>query len=205
MSAGTISTPLRPRQRQRVADVVGAATGRADEPDPRAVRQTGDLMDELDVAGPDQHGHDRDATGGQHLGLVGMECRGRHQVVVEALEPLGQIVEERPLHFDDARELVAQPLRVVAGVGVGALGEEHPDERPRSLALGGGGEGGRGHLVGRETGVGGPTKHLGDDPGERLGATLLWRALGDVGAGTVATHDVTGVGQTTIDRQQDRT
>ena len=91
---------VRPRQRERVADVVGAATGRADEPDPRAVGQTGDLMDELDVAGPDQHGHDRDATGGQHLGLVGMERRRRHEVVVEALEPLGQVVEERPLGLD---------------------------------------------------------------------------------------------------------
>ena len=134
------------------------------------------------------------------LGLVGMERRRRDQVVVEALEALGQVVEERPLGFDEARELVAQPLGVVAGVGVGALGEEHPDERPRPLAFGGGGERGGRHLVGRETGVGGPTKHLGDDPGERLGATLLWRALGDVGAGTVATHDVAGVGQTTIDR-----
>ena len=190
----------RPRQRERDADVVGAAIGPADEADLRAVGQTGDLVDELDVAGSDQHRHDRDATGGQHLGLVGMERRRGHDVVVEALEAVGQVVEQRPLGLDQPWELVAEPLGIEAGVGVGALGEEHPDERSRSLAFGGGGEGGRGQLVGGETGVGRATKHLGDDPGERLGATLLWRAFGDVGARTVATHDVTGVGQTTIDR-----
>ena len=164
------------------------------------VGQTRDLVDELDVAGPDQHGHDRDATGDQDLRLVGMEGRGRHDVVVEALEAIGQVVEQRPLGFDQPRELVAQPLGVEAGVGVGAFGVEHPDERSRPLAFRGGRERGRGQLVRGETGVGCATKHLGDDPGERLGATLLWRAFGDVGARTVATHDVAGVGQTTIDR-----
>ena len=47
-------------------------------------RQPRDLMDELDVAGPDQHRHDRDAAGHQDLGLVGVERRRRHEVVVEA-------------------------------------------------------------------------------------------------------------------------
>ena len=64
-------------------------------------RQAGDLVDELDVAGPDEHRHDRDAAGGQDLGLVGVERRRRDQVVVEALEPLGQVVEERALGLDE--------------------------------------------------------------------------------------------------------
>ena len=96
---------------------------------------------------------------------------------MEALEPLGQVVEQRALGLDHARELVDQPLRVVAGVGVGALGEQHPDERARPLALGGGGERGGGELVGGETGLGGAAEHLGDDPGERLGAAPLRRSL----------------------------
>ena len=151
-------------------------------------------------AGSDQHRHDRDAAGGEDLGLVGMEGRRGHDVVVEALEPLGQVVEERALGLDQPGELVDEPLGIEAGVGVRAFGEQHPDERSRSLAFRGGGEGGRGQLVGREAGVGRAAEHLGHDPGQRLGATPLWRAIGDVGPGTVATHDVAGVGQTSIDR-----
>ena len=109
---------------------------------------------------------------------------------MEPLEPLGQVVEQRALGLDEPRELVDQPLGVVAGVGVRAFGEEHPDEGSRSLALGGRGEGRGGDLVGREPGVGGAAQHLGDDPGQRLGAAPLRRSLGDVGARPVSTRDV---------------
>ena len=113
-----------------------------------AARQPGDLVDQLEVAGADEHRHDRDPAGGQDLGLVGVERRRRDQVVVEAVEALGQVVEQRALGLDEPGELVDQPLGVVAGVGVRALGEEDPDERTRALALRGGGEGRRGELVG---------------------------------------------------------
>ena len=119
---------------------------------------------------------------------------------MEPVEPVGQVVEQRALDLDDTRELVDQPLGVVAGVGVRALGEEDADERSRPLALGGGGEGGGGELVGREPGVRRPSQHLGDDPGEGLGAASLGRAVGDVGPGAVATSDVPRVGQPSIDR-----
>ena len=62
--------------------------------------QAGDLVDELEVARPDEHRHDRHAAGGQDLGLVGVERRRRHDVVVEPVEPLGQVVEERALGLD---------------------------------------------------------------------------------------------------------
>ena len=69
----------------------------------------------------------------------------------------------------------------------------------RALPLGGRGERGRGDLVGREAGLGAAPEHLGDDPGEGLGAALLRRPIGDVGAGAVATRDVARVGQPSVD------
>ena len=119
---------------------------------------------------------------------------------MERVEPLGQVVDERALGLDHARERVDQALGVVARVGVRALGEEDADEGPGPLALGGGGERRGGDLVGREAGVGGAAQHLGDDPGQGLGAAPLRRPVGDVGPGAVATRDVAGVGQTSIDR-----
>ena len=169
-------------------------------PTRRAVRQPGDLVDELEVAGADQHRHHRDAAGDQDLGLVGVE-RGRgDQVVVEPLEPIGQVVEQRALGLDHARERVDQPLGVVAGVGVRAFREQHPDQRSRVLALGRGGEGGGRQLVGGEAGMGRPADHLGHDPGQRLGPAALRRPLGDVRAGAVPARDVAGIGQASVDR-----
>ena len=107
---------------------------------------------------------------------------------------------QRALGFDQPGERVDQALGVVAGVGVGALGEEDADERSRALALGGGSEGRGGDLVGGEAGVGGAAQHLGDDAGQRLRAAALRRAVGDMGAGAVAARDVAGVGQPAVDR-----
>ena len=136
----------------------------------------------------------------ERLGLVGVERRRGDEVVVEPVEPVGQVVEQRALDLDPAVERDAEPLGVVAGVGVRALGEEDLDERTRALPLGGRGERGRSHLVGREAGLGAAPEHLGDDPGKRLGAALLRRPIGDVGAGAVATCDVARVGQASVDR-----
>ena len=139
-------------------------------------------MDELEVARPDEHRHDRHPAGGQDLALVGVEGRRRDEVVVEPVEPLGHVVDERALDLDQARERVDQALGVVAGVGARALGEEDPHERPGTLALGGGGERRGGDLVGGEAGMGGAAEHLGDDAGEGLRAAPLGRPVGDVGA-----------------------
>ena len=190
----------RPGQGERLADVVRATPRGADEPDLRAGRQRRDLVDELHVSRADDHRDDRDAAGDERLGLVGVECRRGHEVVVEAFQPVRQVVEQRAFDLDRAPELVAQPFGVVARVGVGALGVQDPDERAWPLALGGGGERGRGELVGGEAGLCGPPQHLGDDARQRLGAAPLRRPFGDVRAGAVTTGDVARVGQTTIDR-----
>ena len=50
------------------------------------------------------------------------ENRIRAPRIGEAIESLRQVIEEAALGFDEARELVAEPLGVVAGVGVRALG-----------------------------------------------------------------------------------
>ena len=191
--------PGRAGQAQDVEHVVRATLRRADEAHPRARLQAGDLVDELEVARTDEHRDDRDPAGGQHLGLVGMERRRRDEVVVEAIETFRHVVDEGALDLDEAREGIDQSLGVVAGVGAGALGEQDPDEWTRTLALGGGGEGRGGDLIGREAGVGGTAQHLGDDPGERLRATPLRRPVGDVGPGAVAARDVAGVGEAPVD------
>ena len=64
----------------------------------------GDLVDELDVARPDEHRHDRHPAADERLGLVGVERRGRDEVVVEPLEALGDLVEQRALGLDQAGE-----------------------------------------------------------------------------------------------------
>ena len=190
----------RPRQGERLAHVLGAALRRADQADARARRETGDLVDELHVARPDEHGHDRHAAVDERLGLVGVERRRRDEVVVEPLEPIGQVVEERPLDVDQLAEGLDQTLGVVAGVGVRALGEEDLDLGSRALPLARRGERGRRHLVGPEPGLRRPPEHLRDDPGQGLRPASLRRAVRHVGAGPVSTRDVTGVGQTSIDR-----
>ena len=95
--------PGRARKGERFADVVGSPFRGADEPHLRTRAQAGDLVDELDVAGPDQHRHDRHAAGDECLGLVGVEGRRGHEVVVEPIEALGQVVEQRALDLDDRR------------------------------------------------------------------------------------------------------
>ena len=131
-SAETISTPVLPAiasvSRMLSAPRSEAQTSPTREPFGRpAISWTSSTY-----ARPDEHGHDRDAAGDEGLGLVGVERRRRHEVVVEALEALGQVVEERAFGLDETGEFVDQPLRVVAGVGVGALGEQHADERARA-------------------------------------------------------------------------
>jgi len=81
-----------------------------------------------------------------------------------------------------------------------ALGEDDLDLWARPLPLGGRRERRGRDLVGPEPGLGRAAKHLGDDPGERLGATPLRRTVGDVRAGAVSTGDVAGIGQTSVDR-----
>ena len=157
-------------------------------------------MDELEVARPDEHRDDRQPTRGEHLRLVGMEGRGRDEVVVELVETLGQVVDQRALGFDHAGERVDQPLGVVAGVGAGAFGEEDPDEGSRSLAFGRRGEGRRGDLVGGETGVRSAPQQLGDDACQCLAAATLRRSIGDVGPGPVPARDVPAVRQPAVDR-----
>ncbi len=192
--------PARARQLECLAHVVGAALARADEADARALGQPGDLVDELQVAGSDEHGHDRDPAGGQRLRLVGVEGRRRDEVVVELVETLGQVVDERALSLDHAGERVDEALRVVAGIGVRAFGEEDTHEWPGSLALRGSGECRGGDLVSGEAGVGGATKQLGDDPGQRLIAASLRRTVRDVRPGSVTARDVAAIGKATVDR-----
>ena len=66
----------------------------------RTGRQPGDLVDELEVARAHEHRDDRDTAGGQDLALVGVERRRRDEVVVEPVEPLGHVVDERALRLD---------------------------------------------------------------------------------------------------------
>jgi hypothetical protein len=122
----------------------------------------------------------------ERLGLIGVERRRRDEVVVEPVEPIGQVVEQRALDLDPAVERDAEPLGVVAGVGVRALGEQDLDERARALSLRGRGERGRGDLVGRKAGLGTAAEHLGDDPGKRLRTALLRRPVRDMRARAVA-------------------
>ena len=188
-----------PGQAQRRGDVVGADGRGADEPDPGARRQCRDLVDEVEVAGADQHRHDRHPAGRPGLRLVGVERRRRDQVVVEALEPLVDLLEERALGVDRPREGLGDPLGVVAGVGLRAFGEQDLDERAGALPLGGRGERRRRDLVRGEAGGGRPTEHLVDDPGQRLGTAPLGWPVGDVGARAVPARDVAGVGQALVD------
>ena len=66
-------------------------------------------MDELDVARADEHRHDRHPAVDERLGLVGVERRRRDEVVVEPVEPVGQVVEQRALDLDPAGEGLDQP------------------------------------------------------------------------------------------------
>jgi hypothetical protein len=155
---------------------------------------------EFHVGGPDEHRHDRHPTGGQDLGFVGVERGRRHEVVMEPIEPVGEVVEERALDLDHAGEFADEPFRIVARVGVRALGEEDPDERSGALALGRRRERGGCELIGGEAGLGGAAEHLGHDPREGLGAAPLGWSLRDVRPGAVSTGDVAGIGQPSIDR-----
>ena len=58
-----------------------------------------------------------------------MERRRGNEVVVELVEALRDVIDERALGLDHAREGVDQPLGVVARVGARALGEEDADQR----------------------------------------------------------------------------
>ena len=166
------------------------------EPGPRP----GDLVDELQVARPDEHRDDRQATRREHLRLVGMEGRGRDEVVVELVQTLGQVVDQRPLGFDHPGERVDQTLGVVARIGVGAFGEEDADEGSRTLAFGRGSERRRGDLVGRETGVRSAPQQLGDDACQRLVAATLRGSIGDVRPRPVPARDIPAVRQPAVDR-----
>ena len=200
MSAGTISMPVAPDS-WSVSRMLSAPRSFAQtRPTREPAGQPGDLVDELEVARSQEHRDDRDAAGGQDLALIGME-RGRgDEVVVEPVEALGHVVDERALGLDQARKGVHEPLRVVAGVGAGALGEEDAHERPGALALRGRGERGGCDFVRGEPGVRRSSKHLGHDARECLRSAPLGRAIGHVGARAMSTRDVAGIGQTSIDR-----
>ena len=159
-----------------------------------------DLVDELDVARTDEHRDDRDPAVDERLGLVGMERRRRDEVVVEPVQPVREVVEQRALDLDPAVEGLVQPLGVVARVGVRALREEHLDQRARPLPFRRRGKGSRRDLVGRESGLGSAPDHLGDDPGEVLRAALLRRPVRDMRARPVSTRDVAAIGQPSVDR-----
>jgi hypothetical protein len=156
-------------------------------------------VDEVEVAGADQHGHDRHPAGRLGLRLVGVERRRRDQVVVEALEPLVDLLEERALGVDRPREGLGDPLRVVAGIRLRAFVGADLNQRARPLPLRGGGERGRRDLVRPEPGLGRAAEHLGDDPGQRLGTAPLGWPVGDVGARSVPARDVAGVRQALVD------
>ena len=94
----------------------------------------GDLVDELDVARPDEHRDDRHPAVDERLRLVGVERRRRDEVVVEPVEPLREVVEQRALDLDPAVERLVEALGVVARVGVRALGEQDLDERARAAS-----------------------------------------------------------------------
>ena len=79
---------LRAAQLQHLGDVLDAALGAADEPHLGARRQGRDLVDELHVAGADDHRDHRHPAGDVGLGLVGVERRRRDEVVVVAVEAL---------------------------------------------------------------------------------------------------------------------
>ena len=74
------------------------------QPDPGPGLSAGDLVDELDVARPDEHRDDRHPAVDERLRLVGVEGRRGDEVVVEPVQPLGQLVEERALGLDQAGE-----------------------------------------------------------------------------------------------------
>ena len=119
---------------------------------------------------------------------------------MEPVEAFRQVIEQRALDLDDVREFGREPLRVVAGIGAGALREKHPHVRARALPLGCSGERGRRNLIGGEAGVGCAPEHLGDEPGKRFGTTPLGRPIGHVRPGAVAARDIAGIGQPSVDR-----
>ena len=133
--AQTSSTPVVPDSASVSAMFSVPRSDAQTSPTREPAGSAGDLVDELDVARPDEHRDDRHAAVDERLGLVGVEGRRRDEVVVEPLEPVGQVVEERALDLDQAGERVAEPLGVVAGVGVRALGEQDLDRaRPGASA-----------------------------------------------------------------------
>ena len=155
-------------------------------------------MDELEVPRPDEHRDDRHATGDQDLGLVGVERRRGHDVVVEALQPVWQVVEQGALGLDP-REGVDEPFRVVAGVCIGALGEQDTDERSGPFSFRGRGKRGGRQLVRGEPGMGGASQHLGHDACQRLRPASFGWAVRNVGPRAVTTGHVPRVGESAID------
>ena len=119
---------------------------------------------------------------------------------MEPVETLADLVEQGAFGLDRSRERFGNPFRVVAGVRLGALGEQDPHQRSRPLPLGRRGERRRGDLVGREPGRSRPAEHLGHDPGEGFRTAALGRPIGDVGPGPVAARDIAGIGQPLVDR-----
>ena len=156
-------------------------------------------MDEVHVARADDHRDDRHPAADERLGLIGVERRRGDEVVVEPVQALGQLVEQRTLGHRDLREGGRDPLGVVGRVGVGALREQDVHVGAGSLALGRRGERRRGHLVGREAGRRRAAEHLGHETRQRFGAHALRRPLRDMRPRPVAARDVAGVGQALVD------
>ena len=129
-----------------------------------------------------EHGDQRHPATEQALRLVGVEGGCRDEVVVEALEPLRDVLQEGALGLDAVGEGLVDPRGVVRRVGAGALREQDPDRGPGAFALACGRERGRGRFIGREPGARRLAKHLGDDPAERVLAPPERRPIGDVRA-----------------------
>ena len=119
---------------------------------------------------------------------------------MEAVEPVREIVEQRPFGLDPVGEGLDDAFRIEDRVGFRALREQHADQRPGTLALGRRGEGRGGDLVGAVAELRAAPQELVDDAGQRLVAATDGRPIGDVRAGAVAAGDVAGIRETAIDR-----
>ena len=111
----------------------------------------------------------RPAPGRRRMPALPRLERGRRdEVVVEAVEPVRKIVEQRPFGLDPVGEGLDDAFRIESRVGFGALREQHADQRPGPLALGRRGEGRGGDLVGAVAELRAAPQELVDDAGQRL-------------------------------------
>jgi len=117
------------------------------------------------------------------------------KVVVEPVEPIGQVVEQGALDVDQVGERIAETGGVVAGIGVRTLGEQESwtlgPGRFRSVAAA---KTAAAASSAPNPAWGRASEHLGNDAGQRLGPASLWRPIGDVRPCAMATRDVARIG-----------